>query len=386
MVYAGANSGSFQLASRDLKELAELEIRSERVRRATHRCGKARCALAKRLQEAFLEKAIPAQLHQGPADKLAPSLAVVMCDGGRYQRFDRRDESPRSDSFWRESRVGILLSMQTESYQVDPNADLPAFLQDVSIAKKLAQIGNVPGENPTSERKDADADPPWQRPEMLSKQVVASGKTWKEFGPMLASSAWYNGFFASTEKVFVSDGSSVIESMQGEWFSNFTSVLDLMHALAYSLAAARAIDTDQAASWERYRRYATFIWQGQVDRVIADLDAHQECLGLPPKDASESDAREIVRRARVYYRNHRERMNYPEYRRRGYPLTSSIMESTVKQVGQRVKGTEKFWSGEGGEAILRLRGDYLSESQPMEAYWDLAQSAVDRTREYGLST
>jgi hypothetical protein len=34
---------------------------------------------------------------------------------------------------------------------------------------------------------------------MLSKEVVASGKNWKEFGPMVASSAWYAGFFKAQE-------------------------------------------------------------------------------------------------------------------------------------------------------------------------------------------
>jgi hypothetical protein len=103
--------------------------------------------------------------------------------------------------------------------------------------------------------------------------------------------------------------------------------------------------------------------------VIAELEDQQAKLGLPARDTSESDPLEVVRRATVYYRNHRTRMSYPEYRRKGYPLNSSIMESTVKQVSRRVKGTEKFWSTNGGEALLRLRGDYLSDSKPMDASW-----------------
>ena len=61
------------------------------------------------------------------------------------------------------------------------------------------------------------------------------------------------------------------------------------------------------------------------------------------------------------------------------------MESTVKQIGQRVKGTEKFWSTEGGEAILGLRADYLSESRPMDKYWRLAMAAAEGFRAYGLA-
>jgi hypothetical protein len=48
---------------------------------------------------------------------------------------------------------------------------------------------------------------------------------------------------------------------------------------------------------------------------------------------------------------------------------SSIIESTVKQIGRRVKGSEKFWTEEGVEAVLQLRADYLSDDQPMEHFW-----------------
>jgi len=75
--------------------------------------------------------------------------------------------------------------------------------------------------------------------------------------------------------------------------------------------AGRRMAEDHVArdSWRGH------IWQGNVDKVIAE---HQTKLGLPPKDSSESDPREIVRRATVYYRNHRSRMNYPQYRLQGY--------------------------------------------------------------------
>ena len=55
------------------------------------------------------------------------------------------------------------------------------------------------------------------------------------------------------------------------------------------------------------------------------------------------------------------RMDYPRYRQQGLPVTSTIVESLIKQFNKRVKGTEKFWVRPGAEAILQSRAAYLSE-------------------------
>ena len=77
----------------------------------------------------------------------------------------------------------------------------------------------------------------------------------------------------------------------------------------------------------------------------------------------------MVARALTYLQNHKERMRYADYRRQGLPITSSYVESTVKQINYRVKGTEKFWNEAGVEDLLHLRADYLSDGDPMKTYW-----------------
>ena len=62
-------------------------------------------------------------------------------------------------------------------------------------------------------------------------------------------------------------------------------------------------------------------------------------------------------------------MNYPKYRKGGLPVTSSHIESTVKLLNHRVKGTEKFWSESGAEALLQLKADTLSDTAPLEPFW-----------------
>lgn len=48
---------------------------------------------------------------------------------------------------------------------------------------------------------------------------------------------------------------------------------------------------------------------------------------------------------------------------------TSAVESVIKMINKRVKGSEKFWSEAGAEAILQLRADYLSETETMSRFW-----------------
>ena len=90
----------------------------------------------------------------------------------------------------------------------------------------------------------------------------------------------------------------------------------------------------------------------------------------------------MVARALTYLGNQQGKMQYADYRRQGLPITSSLMESVVKQVNLRVKGTEKFWSEEGAEALLQLRADQLSDDQPLEAFWQRRQETATGQRRY----
>ena len=52
---------------------------------------------------------------------------------------------------------------------------------------------------------------------------------------------------------------------------------------------------------------------------------------------------------------------------------TSAVESVIKMINKRVKGSEKFWSEPGAEAILQLRADYLGETETMSRFWSNAK-------------
>ena len=103
--------------------------------------------------------------------------------------------------------------------------------------------------------------------------------------------------------------------------------------------------------------------------MIAELKQRQGKLGLPPKDCEKTDPRKLFADAIGYFENNATRMDYPEYRRQGLPTTSAYMESLVKEINARVKGTEKFWNdGPSGEAILQIRAAALCDDDRLSNF------------------
>jgi hypothetical protein len=119
-----------------------------------------------------------------------------------------------------------------------------------------------------------------------------------------------------------------------------------------------------------------------MDGVIAALRARQAERGEPQEEDKETHPRKVVAKTLTYLENNRSRMRYDEYRRQGLPITSSYVESAVKQLNQRAKGTEKFWGEQGAEAILPLRGDALSDDKPLKAFWERRQAQASGQRPY----
>ena len=129
-----------------------------------------------------------------------------------------------------------------------------------------------------------------------------------------------------------------------------------------------------------YVSWITSVWQGDVARVIAELTKKVVELGSPPPDSVETDPRQIVADALTYLTNQQSRMNYPSYRQAGLPITSSHIESMVKQINRRVKGSEKFWTKDAGEAMLQLRADQLSDTAPLNLFWTRRAADASGTR------
>jgi hypothetical protein len=179
----------------------------------------------------------------------------------------------------------------------------------------------------------------------------------------------------------VGDGSDNVWTVWRNHFSSFTPILDIIHAISYLFASALA-GRPFAEGWPCYVRWVTWVWQGEVEQVIAELAQRQAELGSPQESDGETHPRVVVGTALGYLQNHKDKMRYAECRRRGLPITSSYVESAVKQFNRRVKGTEKFWTEAGVEAVLQLRADYLDTTDVVTPFWQARQDNATGQNNY----
>jgi hypothetical protein len=190
-----------------------------------------------------------------------------------------------------------------------------------------------------------------------------------EFGQQMQHEAQRRRFQEAQRRVFIGDGLAWNWSIRRTHFATFTPILDFIHAIHYAYAAAESWEVEGAAHWERYLALAEAIWQGRVSEVIQILQAELARRGVTDEKLPEDSPHRPLLDALRYFTNNREKMDYPTYRRQGLPITSSPMESLIKQINHRVKGTEMFWlQPAGAEAILQIRAASLSEDGRLHDY------------------
>lgn len=380
IVTAGAQHPCFAGAAQLLADLAEVSIAGRHVDRITAVIGGELLQRRQQQTHAFQKKTLKPQVTTVPA------LAVVEVDGGRLQ-MRAPDRGPGvHDPAWKEDKVATLVTMHRTTHLEDPHPELPACFRDpAQMADLVRGVSHQGALEPTAEALPDPAAPaaaPAWQPQALVRTCVATTACSDEFGPMVAAEARARNFPAAAVEAFVGDGQEWNWTLQRRHFPKAVTIVDFIHVLTYIYLAAKAVLTTAAGRWSQYLDWAEACWQGRVAAVIADLQTWQEQLGPLPaeEEVPESDPRRVVARTRTYLEHNRARMDYPRYRREGLPVTSSLIESLIKQVNYRVKGTEKFWDPNGAEAILQVRAAVLSEDQRLSKH--LANRTCSTFRPY----
>jgi hypothetical protein len=259
---------------------------------------------------------------RGPAND--PELLVIGMDGGRVQG---REKHPDSQSRWREDKIATVTSY-------------------------------LPGDG---RKKD---------PQPLVTTLVATMGDAQELGLLARVEAERRGIRQARRVLVLGDAASWIDTQHQEQFPRHERIVDYSHASEHVYEAARAVHTEDAEAQLRLGNdLEKLLWRGEAPGVAKVLASWSERLGPPQEQDPPDHPRRVVSQNAGYFQRHAPHMNYPAYRQRGWPIGSGVTEAGVKQFNKRVKGSEQFWSEQGVEAILALRGLWLSQDERWDHYW-----------------
>lgn len=369
IVVAAAETRSFKRAAIVLERVGGQKVSAKTIERVVHDVGG---ELAERRDA---DPKTDDALARSPEDP--PALAVVECDGGRI-RTREPGHGPGvhlTEKGWRESKNACLIRARPTVSRDDPQPEPPECFTDPRHVAKIAETQALsvasaqPARNneapPTSdsepeiERPVAAAD--W-RPRRLVRTVLSSIAPSKSFGKQMEREAKRRRFGEAKIKAFLGDGLPWNWSIRKAHFQDFTPILDFIHVLSYLFVTAKAVRSVPQDAWDQYVVWMRGAWRGEIAQVLEELRAWRTKLGEPAEGAPDQDPRVILRTTIGDLENNQERMKYPEYRQAGMPVTTAWMESLVKEMNYRVKGSEMFWNDpEGAEAILQVRAAALCD-------------------------
>jgi hypothetical protein len=377
VTFAAAETRSFARAEVVLDKVGDAQVSINTIQRVVGDVGR---ELAERRDA---DPKTAEALAERPEEP--PQLAVVECDGGRVRT--REPGHGRgvhlSGEGWRETKNACLIKATHQTFDEDPQPEPPACFSDPQHVAKIAESEALSvaapraAAPPTEEAAEPSVTPPdvakedddW-RPKRLVRTVVSSMKCSRDFGRQMAREAKRRRFLEGVAKAFLGDGLPWNWTIWKEHFHDFTPILDFIHPLSYLYLTAKAVHSSRPEdAWSQYLAWMRGCWQGEVGQVLDELRVWQNKLGQPPPKTPNTDPRQIVASTITYLENNRERMNYAEYRKAGLPITTAWMESLVKEVNYRVKGTEMFWNNpDGAEAILQVRATALSDDDRLSKH------------------
>jgi hypothetical protein len=366
---AAAETRSFQRSAIVMKDVGDQGVSAKTIERVVHDVG------GELAQRRDADPKTDDALAQRPEQP--PELAVVECDGGRI-RTREPGHGPgvhRTAEGWRETKNACLIRAARTISEDDPQPEPPACFCDPKHVAKIAETealsvaAALPDSSPAMSAHEQPESaslvtPADWHPRRLVRTVLASLAESKDFGQQMAREAKRRRFAEAIAKAFLGDGLPWNWSIWKKYFPDFTPILDFIHVLSYLFLAAKAVHDAAGDAWDQYLVWMRGAWQGEVVQVLEELRAWQAKRGEPPEGAPESDPRKILEKTITYLENNRDRMKYPQYRQAGLPVTTAWMESLVKEMNYRVKGTEMFWNDPAGaEAILQVRAAALCDDE-----------------------
>ena len=313
-----AATQSFDNAARALNIDWSLELDGKQIQRWAEPLGQTLVERREQELESFEAGYLP------PSKENEHALLVIGADGGRVQT---REKNQETGSRWKEDKVLTITScLKGDGKEKPPEKLLSTFLATMEDAHQFGELARVEAEK--------------------------------------------RGIRKAMEVIGIHDGGNWIDPLWEKHFKCHPRILDYYHAAEHLHEAAKAAcPSDARAADPLADELVTLLWDGRIEPLLTRLRDLSTQAGAPLETDAASHPRKVLAQCVGYVERHKDQMDYPAYRAKGWPIGSGITESGVKLFGKRVKGTEQFWNVSGAETILALRSKWLSEDEESQHYW-----------------
>lgn len=174
----------------------------------------------------------------------------------------------------------------------------------------------------------------------------------QDFGRLLWATGVKRLADKAKELIFVCDGAVWIWKLVSHYFPDATQIVDWYHACEYLTPIVDAVFSHGPEREKWLRKVKDWLWHGKIQKVIQACQRYIH-HGL---------AADVAQRAVTYYTNNQHRMDYAEYRKKGYWIGSGTVESACKQIATaRLKIAGARWTIAGACATAKARAVWLSD-------------------------
>jgi hypothetical protein len=275
---------------------------------------------------------------RGKAPANPPELLVIQGDGSRYRTNEadeprRTEKSSADDRGWRENKIGVVIRAQ---------------------------------------KGECNPDGSYDGPKEIVKTYVGSVQDIEAFGRDLHTEAERRGMKDAKEIVIVSDGGHGLPRMFEREFPGVPRITDFYHAAERLAECARIVCGEGEKRNRLYDELHALLWHGKVGGVTRKLSRRASRLAPRPEELSELDSSPEARKLWehvMYFEKNEATMDYPAYRARGWPVSSSTVESACGQFGDRVCHARMRWTRRGAQALHQVKAAILSQDDRWNARW-----------------
>ena len=151
----------------------------------------------------------------------------------------------------------------------------------------------------------------------------------------------------------ICDGSALGWLALDPYLPHRVEILDLYHVLERVGEIAKLLHPDAAASTA---------WRATMKKELLTFGPRKLLETLREWEPEGEAAQEVKRVQLGYFERQQERMRYPEYLRRGYPIGSGAVEGACKHVvADRFGQSGMRWKPETADPVMRVRAAILTQ-------------------------